>query len=539
MDAALRIETPGARGPARMRGAGLEMDKGPSVLLWMVLAIMMIAALAYWDEQRESAAALSDFGEEQAMLAKAASAALTVQLSAAQKDALVIARELVRTNASSNAEGSPVFQVSLRARKAPPVNADNGQSLHFVLPFDEQTYLDLLVPTAALLGSVKSLEQPGSVLVLVQLPAELGLVTTTGETVRATEIASALDTAKSWVRVSRADARDLGLPARTAMAGLGRIDAGPLGKWGVAVIATAERERDRELHAQWRLVLGVVVASGLVVAFGGLALRKQRKELTLSRDLAVAAVQKERDERLVRADKLAMMGALATGIAHEVSTPLGVIVGRAEQLQAKVESDDRAKRALDVITEQAERIGRIIREFLSLARGNSPTMEHVHPKDIVRNALELVEHRFANTGVALLTNVALDLPQIACEPRLFEQVMVNLLLNACDACSRGGSVELVVRADAERVAFIVVDDGEGITPEAAARATEPFFTTKAQGKGTGLGLAIANEIVKHHCGTLKIEPRDFAPIPEATHGVGTRVCVELPIALSVSPRIHA
>src|SRR3954463_13880688 len=93
-----------------------------------------------------------------------------------------------------------------------------------------------------------------------------------------------------------------------------------------------------------------------------------------------------------------------------------------------------------------------------------------------------------------------DLPRIACDPKLFEQVLVNLLLNACDACAEGGQVELSVRSrvKGERMAFIVTDDGEGITPEVAGRAAEPFFTTKSEDVGTGLGLAIANEIVKHH-----------------------------------------
>jgi signal transduction histidine kinase len=101
--------------------------------------------------------------------------------------------------------------------------------------------------------------------------------------------------------------------------------------------------------------------------------------------------------------------------------------------------------------------------------------------------------------------------------------LVNLLLNACDACNEGGTtVTLSIHGDRERVAFVVTDDGVGISPAVAKRATEPFFTTKPEGKGTGLGLAIANEIVKHHCGSLTLSPR--------VDGRGTRVCVELPVA---------
>jgi len=141
--------------------------------------------------------------------------------------------------------------------------------------------------------------------------------------------------------------------------------------------------------------------------------------------------------------------------------------------------------------------------------------------------VELVSHRFETAGVSLVTRADAGLPEISGDPRLLEQVLINLLLNACDACSRGGSVELAVHADGERVGFVVTDDGAGITEEAAARATEPLFTTKPFGHGTGLGLAIANEIVKHHGGSLSIEPRR-SPGGAGT-GAGTRALVELPV----------
>jgi signal transduction histidine kinase len=216
------------------------------------------------------------------------------------------------------------------------------------------------------------------------------------------------------------------------------------------------------------------------------------------------------------------MGALATGIAHEVSTPLGVIVGRAEQLRAKVDGDERAQKAVDAILQQGERIDRVIRGFLLLARGESPPFERVEPGAIARASVDLVQHRFAAAGVEIRATVAPSLPAIACEPRLLEQALANLLLNACDACARGGHVALELTADAERARFVVTDDGAGIAPELAARVGEPFYTTKPAGKGTGLGLAITSEIVKHHRGTLSLAPRKDA--------AGTRACIEIPAA---------
>jgi signal transduction histidine kinase len=113
-----------------------------------------------------------------------------------------------------------------------------------------------------------------------------------------------------------------------------------------------------------------------------------------------------------------------------------------------------------------------------------------------------------------------EVPDVRCEPQLLKHALVNLLLNACDAAK--GEVHVDVSADAAEVAFVVTDDGDGITEEHAARAAEPFFTTKADG-GTGLGLAIANEIVKTHRGSLDIAPRS----PR-----GTRACIRIPIEVA-------
>ena len=371
--------------------------------------------------------------------------------------------------------------------------------------------------------AIDRVERPGR-LVLLFTTADGALVRADGAPIDLPPVTEALARHERWARLSREQSAALGLPARTSIAGLAPIVSGDPEWRALAVVATAQEERDREIRAQQRAVAGVAIAAALSLAFGGLALRMQRKELTLARELAVAEAQSARDERLVRADKLATMGALATGIAHEVSTPLGVIVGRAEQLRPKVESDEKALRAVDAILEQGERIGRVIRGFLSLARGESPAFETVDPASIARASVDLVEHRFAKAQVALRADVAPGLPAVTGEPRLLEQAVVNLLLNACDACDPGGNVKLDVTRDDDRVAFVVTDDGKGIAPESAARALEPFFTTKPAGKGTGLGLAITSEIVKHHRGTLAIEPRAGAH--------GTRARIALPAARS-------
>ena len=437
---------------------------GPPILALMISSILFLGAVAVWDERRESAAALDDFAAEQSSLAREAGSALVARLV-----------------------------------MAGPTDAD--------------------VPMSLLAPAVSAVETPGAVVALFQRPGVTSLITSAGETVRSPVLEAALASGAPWVRLSRPDSAALQLPARMAIAGLAAVDAGRLGTWKVAIVTTALRVRDREMRAMWRLGLGFTMSSVFIAGFGVLARRKQEKELELARSLALAEFMKERDERLVRADKLATLGALATGIAHEVSTPLGVIVGRAEQLLPKVASDERATRHVNIVIEQAERISHIVRAFLRLARGAAPSLDRVEPGDMAMSALELVEHRFAKADVTLASDVASNLPRVACDRKLFEQVLVNLLLNACDACDRGGHVDLSVRCDGERVSFVVTDDGAGITPEVARRAVEPFFTTKSEDAGTGLGLAIANEIVKHHHGELALAPR------EGTRG--TRATVDL------------
>lgn len=368
----------------------------------------------------------------------------------------------------------------------------------------------------------RSIEAPHSLIVLF-LPREgETFLATNGAAVTAPFLLDAIGSNQTSLRLTREEAASLDLSRRMAMAGIAPIATGSARGGTVVVVASAERERDRERHDFWRLLLSVALAATLVLVFGGLAFRNQRRELALHHDLQIAVIQEERDRQLAIADKIATMGALATGFAHEVSTPLGVIVGRAEQLQSKL-TDDKDQRAVTAILEQSDRISRIVRGLLGLARGDSPSFEHVPATTIAKKACELVEHRFGKAQVALDVDLASHLPSIACEPRLLEQALVNLLLNACDACVGGGHVALRVTSHANRVVFSVEDDGDGITPEAAARATEAFFTTKPEGRGTGLGLAIASEIVKHHNGTLAIAAR-------AGEQAGTVASIDVPAA---------
>jgi two-component system NtrC family sensor kinase len=446
--------------------AGRGAARGPaSLVALMVIAVAAVTALAFWDDARESADALDDFAQDQTTLA-----------------------------------GSVASEIETRLR-----------------------VIDADAPPAKLLEGTH-VERAGAVRILVRGPRDSAMRATDGGVVSSEPIQRALDAGQASVWLDRPQAAAVGLPARRAAAGLAVVDAGPRGRWGVAVVSSAVRVRDREQRARLRLVFGVLVSAGLVFLFGSEALRRQRRGLLLERELALAALARERDAELATANRAAVMGTLAMGIAHEVSTPLGVIAGRAEQLAARSAGDERAARAVQAIVEQSEHIRRVVRGFLDLARGEQPVLGDSAPGAVLEGAIALVEHRFAAAGVALVREVPGGLPAIHCDVQMLQQAIVNLLLNACDACARGGRVEARVEGEGEHVVFTVIDDGIGITPEAAARATEPFFTTKAQGQGTGIGLAITSEIVKLHRGTLSLRPASprgtsatlILPTPKAT-----------------------
>jgi signal transduction histidine kinase len=276
----------------------------------------------------------------------------------------------------------------------------------------------------------------------------------------------------------------------------------------VVVLATAERLRSREQHESWRLGVTVVVVTALVALFGGLARRRQRRQLDLERRIAISTLERERETLLAKADKMAALAALSTGIAHEVGTPLGIIVGRIEQVLARSSGDERVASGLKIVLEQVSRIRAIVSGCLALARGEAGLRVQTAPGTVAKHAIDLVRHRFHSAGVGLTWEIEVDLPNFACDPSLFEQALVNLLLNACQATPRGGEVRLHVSRAHNQVVFVVEDDGSGIPDEIAQRATEPFFSTRREEGGSGLGLTIAREIVNHHGGSLALARRD-------------------------------
>ncbi|MBZ4371722.1 ATP-binding protein [Corallococcus sp. AS-1-6] len=232
------------------------------------------------------------------------------------------------------------------------------------------------------------------------------------------------------------------------------------------------------------------------------------------------------EDQLLRAEKLATVGVLAAGVAHEIGTPLGIIRGHAEYMLQKVGGVEHPQgRGLNAIVTQIDRVSRIIRQLLDLSRLQPARAGVVPLAAVVRGLQELLDVEAERRHVHFELDVPERLPSLAADADQLQQVLLNLTLNACDACSAGGHVRLsattCMAGDVQAVEIRVQDDGRGIAPEHLHQVFDPFFTTKKRGQGTGLGLSVVAQIVRNHGGQVGVESEP---------GRGTVVTLRWPVA---------
>ena len=232
----------------------------------------------------------------------------------------------------------------------------------------------------------------------------------------------------------------------------------------------------------------------------------------------------EHTHQLLEAEKLATMGNLLAGVAHELNSPLSVILGQVG-LFATTGADTVARSRIKDIGEAAERCVRIVRSFLTMARRHPPERGHVSLNHLLRDAVELLAFELRIANVEMAFDLEKDLPLVWADGHQLKQVVVNLVTNARQAIQDtplARRLSLITRYEAASrlVRIEVADSGPGIPPENLGRIFEPFFTTKPEGEGTGLGLALVRGIVEGHGGTITVESRP---------GEGTRFVIELPL----------
>src|SRR5271157_2626862 len=215
-------------------------------------------------------------------------------------------------------------------------------------------------------------------------------------------------------------------------------------------------------------------------------------------------------EQLINTEKLASLGRMAAGVAHEINNPLTGIVTFSHLMLKRTPPENVLDiEDLNTIIDQAERCAKIIKGLLGFSRKTASEKKLVNLNTLVSNTLEMVKHqsRFLNIHFDLLLDS--KLPEVIIDPNQIQQVLLNLLINAADAMQQKGKITLATRliekGAAKFVEFEITDTGPAIPEDLIGKIFEPFFTTKPAGKGTGLGLAVSYGIIKKHEGTIFVK----------------------------------
>jgi PAS domain S-box-containing protein len=227
------------------------------------------------------------------------------------------------------------------------------------------------------------------------------------------------------------------------------------------------------------------------------------------------------EEQLQVSEKMASIGLLAAGVAHEVNTPLTGISSFTQMLLQQAPAGDPSTKVLEKIERQTFRAAKIVNGLLNLAR---PAQVDSGPCDInavINDVLSLLEHQFRTGSIQVRKELAPESPVVQGIEHKLQQVFLNLFLNARDAMPKGGWLTIASREDQDGAIVEIADTGSGIPPEQLSRIYDPFFTTKEIGKGTGLGLSITYGIVQEHGGIITCDSQV---------GQGTRFSIRLPLA---------
>ncbi len=241
----------------------------------------------------------------------------------------------------------------------------------------------------------------------------------------------------------------------------------------------------------------------------------------MSRKMASDIKQlRQLNEQLIRTEKLAAMGTLSAGVAHEVNNPLASISSLVQMLQKDETLGRRANEKLKLIATQIDRIKGVTGDMMDFARSNSVEKVPLDINDVVEKSLRLASFDKSFQKLDLKHKLSGNLPKVVGDPDQLEQVFLNLFLNARDAMPRGGELRIETKPNGEFISADIADSGKGIDDDDIKRIFDPFFTTKSTGEGTGLGLAVCYGIVAAHRGKIEVVNRN---------GAGTMFSVSLPV----------
>jgi signal transduction histidine kinase len=304
--------------------------------------------------------------------------------------------------------------------------------------------------------------------------------------------------------------------------GLDLLDEANLRGWlKPMILLTGYGDHHVDMEAMKRGAADYLVKSEINVPLLGRSVRyaiKRYEDLSMLR---------EREAQIIMQDRLASIGLLASGLAHEIGTPLGVIRGRAEILNKQLKDQTLANNA-NIIVTQIDRISVLIKSLLNLARGNqSPGVATVYLTQVVTDVLELLSHEVSKNKVQVINNVKSSELMVKANSGELHQVLLNLLVNSIHAIesankegrSENHFIKIDVKDEGKQIILNIQDSGCGITKENIKNLFKPFFTTKDVGVGTGLGLATSYRIVTAWGGDIKVESQ---------HGQGSTFQLILP-----------
>lgn len=256
--------------------------------------------------------------------------------------------------------------------------------------------------------------------------------------------------------------------------------------------------------------------------------------LSTARDITVV---KQYQEKMIHSQKMEDLGRLAGGVAHEINTPLSIILGYAQLLLKEVPAEDPLKQDVAIIEKQAQVCRKIVSDLLSFSRSSDKQKIRMDINDSIQEVIDLVEHIFRQNRIMIMQELDNQMPPIYGDKERLKQVWMNLFNNAADAIGKDGCIFIRSKlcAHRRRLVVFVADTGSGIEEENLGRIFEPFFTTKPVDKGTGLGLSVIFGIIKDHGGRISalspvpVEYRDIFPLCEGEMGPGAIFFVELPL----------
>lgn len=328
--------------------------------------------------------------------------------------------------------------------------------------------------------------------------------------------------------------------------------------WLYPEIATARIVLDQKSYALLNFSEGVDKQSAEIIVDGikrgkvevvylekkpeldeGPFLHEERKLIDTIASEIVLIIQRRQEEeedksklqdQLRHADRLATIGLLAAGVAHEINEPLGNILGFAQLAKKEDPLSQQVRQDVEKIITATLHAREVMKKLMLFARQMPPKKMKVNLNDIVKEGLYFLEARAQSAGIEMVHHLATPFPEVTADPTQLFQVLVNLVVNALQAMPNGGTLTVETKSETDHIVLIVEDTGIGMSDDVLKQIFIPFFTTKDVGEGTGLGLSVVHGIVTSHGGTISVQ---------SSAGKGTRFEIQLPLAMAKKVEVNS